>query len=154
TITKSISIDCDSGAGGGFNAGKINGIVINANAATDTIILRKLTIQGTGRGLNGKNLIAARSLPHEHAATMGQSVGILVNATTSTNLTGLDVKINNCTTGISVTTTSGNAIVDFANSQISGNTTGVLGRSGSLVTIKDSVLSINTNQAVNQNTGG
>src|SRR5260370_1120098 len=44
TITKSITIDCDSGAGGVLNSG-FNGIIIAAGA-NDTIMLRNLNIQG------------------------------------------------------------------------------------------------------------
>src|ERR1700724_221592 len=43
TITKSIVIDCDSGTGGILSA-SVNGVVINANAASDFVILRNLTI--------------------------------------------------------------------------------------------------------------
>ena len=154
TITKSITIDCDSGAGGVLNAGNINGIVINASAVSDTIMLRNVNIQGTGTGLNGINLISAKNVHLEDVVVMGQSTGILVNASASTNLTGRDVKINNCSTGIRVTTTSGNAVVDFAVSQISGNSVGISGGTGSLITIKDSALSINSAQAVVQTAGG
>src|SRR5258706_9391637 len=45
TVTKAITIDCDSGAGGILNAGGVNGVLIAAGA-TDTVQLRNLSIQG------------------------------------------------------------------------------------------------------------
>src|ERR1700686_275459 len=47
TITKSIIIDCDSGAGGVL-AGAGNGINVAATAGVDFIILRNLPINGNG----------------------------------------------------------------------------------------------------------
>jgi len=153
TITKSITIDCDAGAGGVLNAG-FNGVVISANAASDVIQLRNLSIQGAGSGLTGVLINSAKSVHLEDVVIMGQTTGIFVNATATANLTGRDVKINACGTGLSVTTTAGNAVVDFQNTQISGNGTGILGQGGSLITIKDSVLSINSGPAVSQSAAG
>src|SRR6266853_237200 len=67
TITKSLTIDCDAGAGGVLNAG-FNGIIINAGS-NDTIMLRNLAIQGGGvlgnggnpNGLDGIRLVAAKN---------------------------------------------------------------------------------------------
>jgi len=154
TITKSITIDCDSGAGGVLVSGTA-GIVISANASTDVIQLRNLNLQGLGSGTDGIRILAAKAVHLEDVVIMSFATnGIFVNTTASTSVTGRDVKINNCATGLNVVTTAGNAVVDFASSQISGNNTGVLGQSGSLITIKDSVISINGGQGVSQSAGG
>src|SRR5437016_5390371 len=56
TITKSITIDCDSGPGGVL-AGAGNGI--NINAAGSTVTLRSLNINGISGATNGVNVSAA-----------------------------------------------------------------------------------------------
>ncbi len=159
TITKSITIDCDSGAGGILN-NLTNGVIITAGS-NDTIMLRNLSIQGGGvvgnpgnpAGLDGIKINSARMVHLEDVVIMNQANGIHVTATAATNLSGRDVKINNCTQGIDVTSTSGNAIVDFDNTQFSGNTTAVFGRVNSLITIRNSVLSLN-NTGVFQGAAG
>ena len=84
TITKSLIIDCDSGTGGILSSGT-NAININANASTDFVILRNLTINGAGVSL-GPN-------------------GIVVN---TAKLVGLeDVVMNNFTTNCVTVTSSG-----------------------------------------------
>src|SRR5438046_8447813 len=45
TITKSITIDCGTNAGGILNAGT-NGVIVNAGTS-DKVVLRNLVIQGT-----------------------------------------------------------------------------------------------------------
>ena len=153
TITKSMTIDCDAGAGGILNSAT-DGIIINANAASDTIQLRNLSIQGAGSGTNGIRVLAAKNVHLEDVVIMGQTTnGIFVNATAATNLSGRDVKINNCAQGLNVKTTVGNAIADFDSSQISGNVTGVFGDAGSLITIRNSVISL-TNTGVFQSAAG
>jgi len=152
TITKNMSIDCKGTLGSVLNSGT-NGIVINA--AGINVQLRNLVIQGAGTGTNGINIVAAANVHLQHIVIMGQTTnGILVNATATTNLTGDDVTVNRCPIGLNVGTTVGNAVADIAKSQFSGNTTGVQGRAGSIITIKDSVLSLNGGQGVLQSAGG
>src|SRR5579872_3770681 len=72
TITKSIIIDCHSGAGGVLVAGT-NGIVISASA-TDVITLRHLAINGTnGQGLNGIQINSAKTVHLYDVAIYGFS---------------------------------------------------------------------------------
>jgi hypothetical protein len=65
TITKSITIDGSGGSIAGVLASGSNGIIINA-AATDTIVLRNLDINGVGTGLNGIRFIAGGTLEVEN----------------------------------------------------------------------------------------
>jgi hypothetical protein len=60
TITKSITIRSDHIEAGVLVSGT-NAIVINA-AATDTIVLEGLDIEGLGTGLNGVNILAGKSV--------------------------------------------------------------------------------------------
>jgi len=57
TITKSITINNNGGEAGVLVSGT-NAIVINA-AATDRVVLRGLTIEGLGTGLNGVRVLSA-----------------------------------------------------------------------------------------------
>lgn len=154
TITKSITIDCDSGAGGVLVSGT-NGVVISANSSTDTIILRNLTLQGIGTGFNGLQILSAKNVHLEDVVVQGfTQSGINVAAGASIQVSGRDVVINNCTTGLSAGTTAGNAIVDFANAQFSGNGTGALGHANSLITLQNSAISLNSSFGINQDAGG
>jgi hypothetical protein len=60
TITKSITIDGNGAVSSILSAGT-NGVVINA-AATDTVILRNLSINGAGTGLNGIRILQAAAV--------------------------------------------------------------------------------------------
>jgi len=53
TITKAITIDGGGGQVASVLVSGTNGIVINANASTDVVILRNLRINGIGSGSNG-----------------------------------------------------------------------------------------------------
>src|SRR5438309_10631275 len=53
TITKAITIDGGGGQVASVLVSGTNGIVVQANAQTDVVILRNLRINGIGSGLNG-----------------------------------------------------------------------------------------------------
>lgn len=57
TITKSITIEAE-GAPAGILVSGTNGIIINA-AATDSVVLRNLKLEGIGTGLNGIRVLSA-----------------------------------------------------------------------------------------------
>jgi hypothetical protein len=85
TITKSITIDGGPNAGGILNSGT-NGVIINA-ATTDIVILRNLSIQGVGSGLNGIRLIQGGTLHVENCVISGQAQkGIDIEPTTAVKL--------------------------------------------------------------------
>lgn len=64
TITKSITIEAD-GAPAGILASGTNGIIINA-AATDSVVLRNLKLEGIGTGLNGIRVMSAGTVLIDH----------------------------------------------------------------------------------------
>ncbi len=71
TITKAITID----GGGGIVAsvlasGGFNGIIVSAGI-NDTVVLRNLSINGAGSGLNGVRMIAGKSLRIENCSISG-----------------------------------------------------------------------------------
>lgn len=82
TITKSITID-GGGTFGSVLASGTNGIIINAGV-NDKVILRNLSINGTGSGLNGIELLNGKVLIVDHCNIIGfVTSGILVQPTTA-----------------------------------------------------------------------
>lgn len=78
TITKSISIIADPFMGGVLVSGT-NAIIVNA-ASTDVVVLRGLTIDGLGTGLDGVRVLAAKEVHVEDCRIFGfVNRGIIVN---------------------------------------------------------------------------
>src|ERR1700754_1598001 len=74
TITKSITIDCGTDAGGILSSGQ-NGINVNAGV-NDKVVIRNLVIQGiiSGTlGLNGIRFLAGQELHLDRVVIQGQS---------------------------------------------------------------------------------
>lgn len=69
TITKSITIENDGAIGGILSAGT-NGIIVNA-AQTDKVVLRGLSIDGGGTGLDGIRFLKGGSLTVERCVING-----------------------------------------------------------------------------------
>ncbi|HJU40892.1 MAG TPA: hypothetical protein VJ724_15075 [Tahibacter sp.] len=95
TITKSITIEASPFLGGVLVSGT-NAIIVNA-AATDTVILRGLTIEGLNTGLSGIKLLAAKNLSIENC-TINQftAKGISLEPTTNAivNITNTVIRNN------------------------------------------------------------
>jgi hypothetical protein len=145
TITKAITLDC-GGTFGSILASGTNGIIVNANAASDTIIIRNISIQGAGTGINGIRYLAAKAVHLEHVNIMNFTTdGVELNATATANLTIHDVMIMNCgTAGISLATSSGNAVADINQAWITNANQGIRTLSGNtIVNIRNSNISVN-----------
>jgi hypothetical protein len=160
TITKSITIGTDPSMGGILSSSS-NGVVINA-AATDSITLRGLTINGAGTGLNGVRILNAGTVNIEncyingHRSAAPNGVGIHVLNTANF----VEVNIDRCTisenglvndgAGIQVAPTgSGSAKVSVTRTSLFNNTRGIRGDSSGTtgavyVTIDEVVATNNT----------
>jgi hypothetical protein len=143
TITKGITIDGGGGLVGSVQASGTNGIVINANASTDVVILRNLRITGIGSGLNGIQFLSGKALGVENCAIFGFTQnGINIAGTggrvwiTNTNVT------NNTGHGVSVVST-GATTVSIDRGHFELNSFGVLAGSNSSVTVTNSSASLN-----------
>src|SRR5438445_11069532 len=66
TITKAITIDGGGGQVASVLVSGTNGIVVQANAQTDVVILRNLRINGNGPGLNGIRFLSGKDLNVEN----------------------------------------------------------------------------------------
>jgi hypothetical protein len=118
TITKSITINGEGTLAGMTNA-FTNGVIVNADTI-DVVILRNLSMNGTGTALDGVRILQAKSVQVDHCWINGQaSHGIEVAATSTVNLKVNDTLIQDCgLDGIHVSTTSGQVVMSVDNTRI------------------------------------
>jgi Right handed beta helix region len=145
TITKSITID-----GGGTFASTLaagtNGIVINA-AATDNVILRNLSLNGNGTGLNGVRILQAANVHVENVVVFGFSQsGIIHEPTTASRLFVKDSTFErNAANGIFVKPAAGVAAVAVIdNVRLENNASGLRAEDGATVMVSNSLVSGNS----------
>ncbi|MFN8636073.1 MAG: right-handed parallel beta-helix repeat-containing protein [Chloroflexota bacterium] len=160
TITKSITIDGGTGAGwGSIVAAGSNGIIVNATAGTETVILRHLSINGfgdgTSPGLNGIRIIAAKQVIVDEVEAFGfKSAGNGYGLIDTRQVNGVNLVIsnssfnNNSVAGIGIVSadTSNtkriNASIDTV--EVAGNGSGISIAFGAGVTIRNSIIGQNT----------
>jgi hypothetical protein len=144
TITKAITID-GGGTFASILAAGTNGVIINANASTDRVILRNISINGAGTGINGIRYLAANTVIVENVTIdrfTGQ--GIDANLTAAGNLFVKNVSISNCGTtslvdaGIKMTTTTGTLRALITDSSFTKNVVGVHAQERVDVTVRNS----------------
>jgi hypothetical protein len=155
TITKAITIN-GAGTLAGVLAAGTNGIIVNA-AATDTVILRHLDINGgtpASPGLKGVRFLGGKQLIIQDSNIQNFSqagVEIAPTATTGTvDLVISDTAIgNNAGPGI-LSTPAGTLAVfgSLDNVRLVGNTSGIDARDGSQFAVRNSVLSNNSSHGV------
>ncbi len=146
TITKSITIDGTYAAGfGSILASGTNGITVNA-ATTDVVILRNLSINGAGTGLDGIRYLAARQLKVENCTIFGfTQQGIDVSLTNSGILSVFNSTIENVADGINMTNSAGAMSASLDNVRIRNVTNAGLNLLSGIATISRSTISHNTN---------
>jgi len=145
TITKSITIDCDSGAGGVLSSGG-PGITVAAQP-TDIIILRNLTISGAGTtlGTNGINVITAKLVGLEDVVINYYSNACLnVSSSTTAVVYADDSKFINCPTAIAA---GNNSKITVTRSLIAGAPTAGISQSGASVVMISGSTVTNTGTA-------
>jgi len=153
TINKSLTID-GGGIEGSLVTGAANGITVNA-ASTDVVILRNLSIYGTGSGLNGVRVVQARAVHIENCIItgfrgggMGNGNGILANPTTAgvkrIYVQDSTIEANGLTGdggGIRLTPTAGMVILHVDNTRIKDNVGyGIKVNDNAMATITDSFI--------------
>jgi hypothetical protein len=117
TITKAITIDCTGTFGSTLVAGT-NGIIVNAGA-NDIVILRGLSIDGLGSGINGIRFLHGAQLTVERCIVFGFTANAIDISTTATG----DVYVTNTyitksNKGVVAATTAGALIVVINNTDI------------------------------------
>lgn len=155
TITKAITVNGDGTLASILNSG-VSGIIVNAGA-NDVVYIRNLSINGAGTGLNGIRWIAGKALHVENCNIYGQGStaagngnGILVALTaTAGNLFVKDTNIKTCAVnGISVATTTGFVAGVLDRVRLEGLPTGLLIGNNAFVSVRDSVINLNTSIGV------
>jgi len=161
TITKSITIDCSATLGSilasGTNAININ-VAVSANDPTRTVVLRGVTLNGTGSsgtvgtrtGLVGINITQAAAVSVEQTVINDfVTAGVLVNATAGVNLLLSDVAIRNITNqGVRLTTTAGQVVAQLDNVRVYTTLTGVETTNRGRVGLRNSFFSHNTSGVI------
>jgi hypothetical protein len=144
TITKAITID-----GGGTFASVLvsgtNGIVVAAGA-NDIVTLRNLTIDGLGTGIDGIYFTSGNTLNVQNIVIFNFSGdGIGANKSSSGSLNVDNVSINNCSgAGISVLSSFPPLGATISRAKVQSCHIGVTAGNGSVVSIRDSDLSLNS----------
>ena len=146
TITKAITIDCN-GVAGGILASGVNGVIVNAGV-NDRIVLRNLSIQGVGTGINAIRFLAGLHLTVENVRISGfTTIGIDVSKSASGNLYVRDTYITNVPKGIRLFTGAGGI-----NAQIESSRFDALATSALEVASGSTVASISNSVIMNSGT--
>jgi len=155
TITKSITINGD-GTLAGILASLTNGVIVNA-LSTDRVVLRNLSINGAGNGLNGVRMInATGKLVIDRCVitgfrSSGTSRGVDVALTGSGQLHILNSVITENSNGVRIATTAGQMLAFVDESSIINSATAAGGfgfEAGS-----GSAFAVITNSNISNNAG-
>ncbi|HEX5760393.1 MAG TPA: right-handed parallel beta-helix repeat-containing protein, partial [Thermoanaerobaculia bacterium] len=155
TITKTITINGE-GQLSATTASLVTGVTVNA-AATDTIVLRALSINGVGNGLRGVRILNAKAVHIENCditgfrGSPGRGVDINLSSGSSTQVFISESTIgNNLAAGIAVVPATGTPAVkvQITDSVLANNASGIFAGDGSVFTLADTTLSGNTTAGV------
>jgi len=149
TITKAITLDGGGGQVASVLVSGQNGIVINAGAG-DQVVVRNLSFNGIGSGLNGIRFLQGAQLTVDNVSMTGFTqngieMAISPTAPATTGLVIRNSTFNRGATGVKLT--SGPVSASLDNVAIRGAATGVDVVSGS-VDIRNSVLARNSGYGV------
>jgi nitrous oxidase accessory protein NosD len=144
-INKAITIDARGTMGGVLNAGT-NGIVVAAGA-TDTVILRGLTIQGAGTGLAGVKFTSGKSLQIEDCSIFGQS-GAAIDFQPAVAATLFLKHVTATANGGGGLLVGGTATATVTNSHFFDDVIGLHALGSARVTVHDSIFSGNTGKGI------
>jgi hypothetical protein len=144
TITKSITLD-GTGTFASILASLVNGIIVNA-AATDVITIRGLSINGFCNGINGINILQAKTVNVEDCVIFRFNTGngITVNETNDLNLNVRNSVIrDNTNDGINLFSSGGTVKASLQSVSLIGNNNGLHARQTSRVVANNCVFANN-----------
>lgn len=120
TITRSMTID-GKGAQASILGSLTNGIIINAGI-DGVVIIRNLSVNGTGNGINGIRILAAKKVIIEDCMLAGfTQKGIEVNTTAPCTVVLNNVTVHNAVDALGITNEGGSVITDNCRFQVVGN---------------------------------
>ena len=149
TITKSITLD-GTGTMASILASLVNGITINAGV-NDVVTIRGISINGFCNGINGINILSAKTVNVEDCVIFrfNSGNGITVNDSNGLNLNVRDTTIrDNTLDGINTTSSAGFINVSLERVRLSGNANGLHARSGTKGSARECVFSNNTTNGI------
>ncbi|HEV7509615.1 MAG TPA: right-handed parallel beta-helix repeat-containing protein [Thermoanaerobaculia bacterium] len=147
TITKAITLNGD-GTLAGILSAATNGIIVNAGV-NDSVVIRNISINGIGTGINGIRFIAGKSLTVENCDISGFTTrGVDMSVTTNAKLFVRNTTFTRGGTGVFVTTTSGQAQAIIDNSHFSNLTNGIEASTNGRAAISHSVISGNASNGI------
>ncbi|GLR88000.1 right-handed parallel beta-helix repeat-containing protein [Bradyrhizobium iriomotense] len=159
TITKAITIDCETGTAGVLVSGT-NAIVISTASSTDAVVLRGLLIDGLGTGLVGVLFLSGGSLIIENCIIMNfrgsPGLGVQFNPNTvATFLIKNSLVTNNGSSasgggGVQVNTSGGSVRATIDHVTIERNQVGMAGLGTSNTQVNESMISNNASVGVVQ----
>ncbi len=140
TITKAITLDGGGGQVASTLVSGTNGIVVQANASTDVVILRNIRINGISSGINGIQFNSGKALIVENCNIFGfTGSGINITSAGGKVFVSGTSSNNNAGSGIAITSTA-LTTVSINNSQFNMNGSfGVFASNFSQVAASDSV---------------
>jgi hypothetical protein len=149
TIVKSMTIDGGSGQVGSILASGTNGVTVNAGA-NDVVTIRNISFQGlaqatSGAGLNGIQLLNAKSLHVEHCTiqNFGQNGINIVSGNGAKVFVNDTVSRGNTCNGLNIVATNSNVRVSVSNSHFLDNSNGIFSGDFSTTTVSHSEASGN-----------
>jgi hypothetical protein len=137
TITKSITIDGGGGQVASTLVNGTNGINVNG-AATDSVTLRNLSINGLATSPSGIKFNSGASLHIEHCAVFGFTTGIDIEPSSTARVSILNTSSHDNATGLFATGTGGTVFVSISDSNFASNGTGVSAGDASKVSVRGS----------------
>jgi hypothetical protein len=150
TITKAITLNGAGTLAGILSAAGVNGIVVNAGV-NDVVIVRNISINGAGTGLNGIRFLAGGHLYVENCTISGvttHGIDVAHSGVGAGTLTVANTTLANIgDTAIRVDAAAGTPATQASHITISGAATGFHVLAGT-ATIADSFISQVTNQGV------
>jgi len=160
TITKSITLESIGNVGSILSSG-VNGVIVNAPGATDTVVLRGLSIDGAGTtlGTNGVRVLAVGKLIIERSTIQNYSVsGVdFESSTANSQLVINDTTINNISNPSSnapgVLVQSAGATATLNRVRLTQNNYGLYAHNGT-VSVIQSVISANSVNNVRADSAG
>ena len=149
TITKSITLD-GTGTMASILASLVNGITINAGV-NDVVTIRGISINGNCNGINGINILSAKTVNVEDCVIFRFNTGngITANDSNGLNLNVRDTVIrDNTLDGINTTSSAGFMNVRLDRVRLSANADGLHARSGTKASARECVFSNNTTNGI------
>ncbi|MGC2781404.1 MAG: right-handed parallel beta-helix repeat-containing protein [Bradyrhizobium sp.] len=121
TVTKSITLNGDGTLAGILNAGT-NGVIVNA--AGVKVVLRNLSINGAGTGINGVHVLAAAEVTVDQCTFSGLTGnGVNVATAASANIFVTNSSFTRAARGVSLNTTAGFVAASVTDSRFYGLST-------------------------------